>query len=373
MRIAFVTSICVPFDAISGIVRQCVLWAQEAGHETLLFAHDSAFEDLATVRVTTAAEVATHPYFRSADVVVFDMGIYYTLFGALLAAPAGARKLVRFHNVTPRALVPSWQHDIIDRSIQQLSLLRFVDAVLCDSEFNRAELRALGIETPAEVRDLPMGVALDPPAAKPSAEDGVLRLAFVGRFVRSKGPLELLAALDRALPGIPHDRVELDMIGNAEFSDAELLTRTEHGCADLQRRSAGRLTARVHRSAPDELRDGVLRRADVFVLPTYHEGFCVPAVEALASGCDVISYDNSNMPYVLDGLGTLVPTGDVEALGAAIEARAAVRADSHWATQGYPAFADAARRYVGRFDPGPIRQQFLRDLDPAAVGARTVA
>ncbi|WP_147794104.1 glycosyltransferase family 4 protein [Cellulomonas sp. Y8] len=366
MRVAFVTSICVPFDAISGIVRQCVLWAEEAGHETLLFAHDSAFDDLATVRVRTAAEVVTHPFYRSADVVVLDMGIYYTLFGALLAAPEGARTLVRFHNVTPRALVPSWQHDVIDRSIEQLALLRFVDAVLCDSEYNRTELRGLGIETPAVVRDLPVAVALDPPAAKPSADDGVLRVAFVGRFVRSKGPLELIAALDRALPGIPQDRVELDMVGNAEFSDADLLEQTARACEDLQRRSAGRLTARVHRSAPDELRDSVLRRADLFVLPTYHEGFCVPAVEALAGGCDVITYDNSNMPHVLDGLGTLVPTGDVAALGAAIAARAVLRADPVWDAQGYAASADAARRYVARFDPGPIREQFLRDLDPAA-------
>lgn len=363
MRVAFVTSLCVPFDAISGIVRQSVLWAKEAGHETLVFSHGCRFEDVDAVTAQSAAEVATHPFFRSADTIVFAMGIYYPLFGALVAAPTSAWRLVRFHNVTPKSLVPSSQHEVIDKSIAQLSLVRFADLVLCDSQVNMDQLRELGIQTPALVRDLPVTVDLDPPLTKPSADDNVLRIAFVGRFVRSKGPTELLAALDNALPGIAQDRVELDLIGNAQFSDTELLAQVEQWCSDLQRRSAGRIVARVHGSASDALRDETLRRSDLFVLPTYHEGFCVPIIEALASGCDVIAYDNSNVPHILGGLGTLVPTADIKAMAEAIRKRAAVRADPSWFAEGYPALIDAARRHVGRFRAEPIRQQFLRDLE----------
>jgi glycosyltransferase involved in cell wall biosynthesis len=55
-------------------------------------------------------------------------------------------------------------------------------------------------------------------------------------------------------------------------------------------------------------------RADVLVIPSYHEGFCVPVVEAFASGAYVVAYDSSNLPNVVAGLGSLVPTGDVGAL-----------------------------------------------------------
>lgn len=363
MRIAFISSLCVPFDAISGIVRQSINWAAAAGHETLLFSHGCEFKDLEAVAVQAAGEVATHPFYRSADVVLFDMGIYYSLFGAVVAAPAGARRLVRFHNVTPRSLMPSWQHDVIDKSIAQLSLLRFAHSVLCVSQYNLDELRKLRVETPAVVRDLPVTIDLNPPLSKHSVDDDVLRIAFVGRFVRSKGPTELLSALDKAVPNITQDRVELDMIGNAEFSDPELLAEVKQRCADLQRRSAGRLVARVHGSAPDAFRDEMLRRADLFVLPTYHEGFCVPVLEALASGCDVVAYDNSNLPHILGGLGTLVPTGDVGALADAIHSRAALHADPAWMKEGYPALADAARGHLRRFEPEPIRDLFLRDLE----------
>lgn len=363
MKIAFVSGICVPFDAISSVMRQSILWAGEAGHETLLFCHRCEFDDLEAVTAHSPGEVATHPFYRSADVVFFAMGIYYPLFGALITAPTSSRRLVRFHNVTPKSLVQSSQLEAIDKTIAQLSLLRFADSVLCDSQYNLDELRKLGLETPAAVRDLPLTIDVDPPLRKPSVDDNVLRIAFVGRFVRSKGPTELLTALDKALPDIRQDRVELDMIGNADFSDPDLLAQVKQLCAGLRRQSGGRLVARVHGSAPDAFRDETLRRSDLFLLPTYHEGFCVPVLESLASGCDVIAYDNSNVPHILGGLGTLVPTGDIDALAGAIRERAAVQAQPAWSAEGYPALTDAARRHVRRFDPEPIRDQFLRDLE----------
>ena len=48
--------------------------------------------------------------------------------------------------------------------------------------------------------------------------------------------------------------------------------------------------------------------ADLFVLPSYHEGYCVPVVEALFAGCPV-TYDAGNLPFASGGLGALVPTG----------------------------------------------------------------
>jgi glycosyltransferase involved in cell wall biosynthesis len=58
--------------------------------------------------------------------------------------------------------------------------------------------------------------------------------------------------------------------------------------------------------------------ADALVLPSYHEGYCVPAVEALWAGCFPITFDSSNLPHVTGGLGTLVPTGSVDAFRAAV-------------------------------------------------------
>jgi glycosyltransferase involved in cell wall biosynthesis len=59
-------------------------------------------------------------------------------------------------------------------------------------------------------------------------------------------------------------------------------------------------------------------RSDVLVIPSHHEGYCVPVIEAYGFGRFVVSYDAGNLPTIVGGLGTVVPTGDVAALEAAI-------------------------------------------------------
>jgi glycosyltransferase involved in cell wall biosynthesis len=60
-------------------------------------------------------------------------------------------------------------------------------------------------------------------------------------------------------------------------------------------------------------------RADVFVLPTFYEGYGMAVAEALARGLPVISTPTGGIAELLsDGAGLLVPPGDVEALTEAL-------------------------------------------------------
>ena len=54
--------------------------------------------------------------------------------------------------------------------------------------------------------------------------------------------------------------------------------------------------------------------ADVFVFPSYYEGFGYPAAEAMASGCPVVAADSSSVTEVVGRGGILFPPFDVEAL-----------------------------------------------------------
>ncbi len=58
--------------------------------------------------------------------------------------------------------------------------------------------------------------------------------------------------------------------------------------------------------------------AEVFVLPSFYEGFGFPPLEAMACGCPVITSNTSSLPEVVGGAGIMVSPYDTDGLAQAI-------------------------------------------------------
>jgi glycosyltransferase involved in cell wall biosynthesis len=56
------------------------------------------------------------------------------------------------------------------------------------------------------------------------------------------------------------------------------------------------------------------RQADVLMVASEHEGFCLPVVEAMAHGLPVVAYREGALPEVLGDAGVLVTDKDPSAL-----------------------------------------------------------
>jgi glycosyltransferase involved in cell wall biosynthesis len=250
--------------------------------------------------------------FLAADVILYHFGIYNGLFDAMLVGNGRARQIVRFHNVTPARLLNGKDQRIIERSLNQLVNLRFVDEIWADSIVNAEELLSRGFD-PAGVRIMPLAVESPSLAMLSEKEASFVDLLFVGRIVPSKGVLDLVRAIreTRKRTAVPF---RLRIVGNREWSDVAYLMQVESEIAD------GHLgdIVEVLGTVDDAILGCLYREVQVFVIPSYHEGFCRPVVEALRAGCVPVGYAAYNLPHIAGGFGRMVPVGNIELLTTAL-------------------------------------------------------
>lgn len=123
-----------------------------------------------------------------------------------------------------------------------------------------------------------------------------------------KGLRFLLEAIAALKPRYP--QLELLVVGKLQEGGqtAELL-------ASLQLRDRVRFVSGI---STDTLVD-YYAEASVVVSPSLYEGFGLPAGEAMACGCAVISSDGGALPEVVGDAGVIVPAGDSHALATALE------------------------------------------------------
>lgn len=361
MKISYINSLCVKNDAISNAISDEISWLINSGtsHEIRLFSFVCDRKGIDHIKVTGLSDVVSDKFFQESDLVVLHFGVYYSLFNVFPLIPKSAKKLVVFHNVTPKEFLPTSSHELIDRSVNQIANINFSDYVICDSKTNINVLREIGVTVPATVIPLSLKIDSAPPKNKPSFEDKTVRVAFVGRFVKSKGVVDLIEAISYVLKNEPAQNLKLDLVGNIIFSDLIVIDEIQVQIKKLKAKFGDRLDFTLHENASDFEKESVLLNADIFVLPTRHEGFCVPILEAFSCGCRVLSYNNSNVPDISGGLATLVDTGDIQCLSDGLLKDIRLVRSSNWIIGKYERYLEEALIYVAKFHPALVSRQFV--------------
>ncbi|MGD8816069.1 MAG: glycosyltransferase family 1 protein, partial [Acidobacteriota bacterium] len=127
---------------------------------------------------------------------------------------------------------------------------------------------------------------------------------YVGRRQRRKNVAFLLRAYAAART-IDGDVPPLLLLGPAGPEDAALQRLvSELGVADA-------VLLRGFASA--EMLAAAYRRADIFCYPCRYEGFGLPLIEALASGCPALAADEGGLPETLGEAGRLLRPQSVSA------------------------------------------------------------
>lgn len=316
LRIALHTGVVFRRDAVSNSLLEKLAAVDEARREgtpveavAMTTASDVERPDIAVTPGATAT--IEHPRFWDADVHVYEFGIWYEGFDTVFVVPPAAATVAVYHNVTPPELVADADaRALLERSCAKKGNLAAFDHVVCDSEYSRAEVVAMGMAPErTSVVPLPPSVEVAPAGRRPPGPDDPVRLLYVGRFVAAKGVLELVEAV-RLAAGLVHTRFRLVLAGNERLSDPAVL-------AELRRKADPALVELRGEVDDDELAR-LYGECDALVMPSHHEGYCVPVVEAISAGAHVVATDAGNLPHIVGGLGRTVPVGDVDALAKAV-------------------------------------------------------
>jgi L-malate glycosyltransferase len=296
-----------------------------------------------------------------------DVTVYQFATASAMApwlAGRGETLVVNYHNITPPELMAPWDNHLALGQLRAQGDLRLLAPrcalAVADSAYNQAHLAEAGFPAtavipPSAALDLPFGSGADRtpsgPATAAAAAPGGRWLA-VGRVSPNKALESTVAAL--AVARAHHDaHATLRVVGKpATDSYVGALHRyvAELGLSDA-------VSFGGH--ASDATVAAAYEGADVLVVTSEHEGFCVPVVEAMAAGLPVVAFDRGAVPEVLGGAGVLVADKDPYALAGAI---VALLSDAPRRA----ALAEAGRRRLAELDLETAADRFVGLLVPLA-------
>lgn len=173
--------------------------------------------------------------------------------------------------------------------------------------------------------------------------EGDFVIGYIGRIARDKGSNELVEAFS-AIFGA-HPEAKLLIVG--EFEDSDPIDDVNRHIIETD----DRIIRQPYTSRPEHY----YMLMELFILPTYREGFSNVSIEAQAMGVPVVTFDSTGARDTIDAgsTGLVVKSNDAEGIRHAVETLmidAVTRAE----------MKEAARPYIrANFDRHLLHEQLL--------------
>jgi glycosyltransferase involved in cell wall biosynthesis len=295
--------------------------------------------------------------------------LYHSSVGSHVADYVAARDeplIVDYHNITPAPFFARWEPatagSLLKGRRQLAELEARADLGLADSAFNAQELTDLGYARTAVVPILLDVAELDAAPADASTFDrlshakarGGVDWLFVGRLAPNKAQHDIVKAF-AAYRRLYDDNARLHLVGGSSSHQYETALLAFVDALDLGDSvevtggvSAGALTA-------------YFETADVYVVASEHEGFCVPLLEAMHHRIPIVAYAAAAVPETLGDAGLLLDAKDAFTIATAVQR---VVGDAALRAQLIAAGVERLRE----FDIDTSRRKLLDAIEPV-VGA----
>ncbi len=246
--------------------------------------------------------------------------MYHSSVGSHVADFVNGRDeplIVDYHNITPASFFARWEpvlEAMLAKGRRQLAQLEARASLgIGDSAFNAAELDELGYCRTAVVPIMldvsQLGAVAPDPAI---ARLGATTWLFVGRLAPNKAQHDVVKAF-AAYRRLYDAHARLRLVGASSSHRYETTLRAfidGLGLAD-----AVEVTGPVSASALT----AYYATADVFVVCSEHEGFCVPLLEAMHHRVPIVAYAEAAVPETLGAGGLLLDTKDAYTVATAVD------------------------------------------------------
>lgn len=135
-------------------------------------------------------------------------------------------------------------------------------------------------------------------------ESGQRIVLFMGALVKEKGIYDLLRAIPKILQEF--NNVKFVLCGDGDLLKVKEISKIR-GIEDK---------VDILDYVSDEQKIRILKSADIFILPSYHEGLPISVLEAMASGLPIISTQVGGVPDAVEDCanGFLIQPGDINAI-----------------------------------------------------------
>lgn len=238
------------------------------------------------------------------DILIYHPTVYWKE-GQQAFASSGARKIVKYHNITPAQFFEPYNPAYAAVCAQARASIQEwagpAERILCDSVFNQEDLKKAGASSNAVV---PPFHNLDEMTAREADLDWLSRIVLkgqpvllsVGRIVPNKRYDLLIETLAAARRGRDVRLILAGKIDPALASYTQELRRLAKSLGLGQS-----LWFTGHTSGP-RLK-ALFLAASCYVVASDHEGFCVPVIEAMNLKIPVIASGKTAASETLGGTG----------------------------------------------------------------------
>jgi glycosyltransferase involved in cell wall biosynthesis len=218
-------------------------------------------------------------------------------------------KIIKYHNITPPDFFYNFSSDHVANcggGLKQLRTIANLDLDMClnDSLFNMKEMISIGVDALKCYVVPPFNNIERIKELKPDFDvlkkynDGRVNILSVGRIAPNKGFEKLIEAFAFYNEHYnPESR--LIIVGNKQTPLSAYVNYLDNKVSQLNLQDRVLFTGKVN---DEELKSYYLV-SKIFALTSYHEGFCVPLVEAMSMKIPVVVYNSTAVSDTVGGAG----------------------------------------------------------------------